>query len=111
MDRSVGFVSLRLSLALVCLIVVGACSDAGWRGFKVENQTAAPVSVTAARNGSETLLAKDLQPGQYQPITGFPGTQCVRILLVARDPLGAEVARSDQDVCLDQTWVIRTYTP
>jgi hypothetical protein len=111
MDRSVGFGSLRLGLAVVVLILVGACSDAGWRGFKVENQTAGPISVTAARNGSETVLAKDRQPGQYQPITGFPGTQCVRMLLVARDAGGAEVARSEQDVCLDQTWVIRTATP
>jgi hypothetical protein len=57
MDRSVGFGSLRLGLAVVVLILVGACSDAGWRGFKVENQTAGPISVTAARNGSETVLA------------------------------------------------------
>ena len=105
------FRSVRLGLSVVCLVVVGACSDAGWRGFKVENETAGPVSVTAARNGSESMFAKDLQPGQYQPITGFPGTQCVRMLLVARDAGGVEVARSDQDVCLDQTWVIRTSTP
>jgi hypothetical protein len=103
--------SARLGLAFTCLLVVAACSDAGWRGFKVENQTAGPVSVTATRNGSEVLLATDLQPGKYQPITGFPGTECVRMLLVARDPGGAEVARSDQVVCLDQTWVVHPSSP
>jgi hypothetical protein len=100
-----------LGLALTCVLGVAACSDAGWRGFKVENQTAVPVSVTATRNGSDVLLATDLQPGQYQPITGFPGTECVRMLLVARDPSGAEVARSDQDLCLDETWVVRPSSP
>ena len=96
------------ALAFACLVILAGCSEFGWRGFRVDNRTASPVTVTATVNGSEQVLAKDLQPGTYMPITGVPGTNCVRMLLVARDPNGAEVARSDQDVCQDQTWIVRS---
>lgn len=101
------FATMRLAVAMACVLFVSACSNFGWRGFKIDNQTSVPITVTATVNGSESTLAKDLQPGLYQPITGFPGTECRKMLLIARDGSGAEVARSDQEVCLDQTWVVR----
>lgn len=93
---------------LVSSLVLASCiPDLGWRGFKISNQTGVPITVTSTVNGHEQVLVTDLQPGLYQPITGYPGTQCVRMLLVARDAGGNEVDRSDGDVCLDQTWVVR----
>lgn len=90
-----------------CLLLVASCTDFGWRGYKIDNQTPDPITVTSTINGKDTVLVSDIEPGLYQPITGYPGSQCVSMLLIARDVAGNEVDRKDGEVCLDQTWVVR----
>ena len=96
-----------VTILAACLWLLASCSDIGWRGYKIDNQTADPITVTSTINGKETVLVSVLEPGLYQPITGYPGSQCVPMLLIARDAAGNEVDRKDGDVCLDQTWVVR----
>jgi hypothetical protein len=92
---------------LAAVVMLAACSDGGWRGFRLDNQTDAPVTVTSLVNGRESTLSIALGPGLNLPITGYPGDQCVTMTLIARDGSHQEISRFDGPVCLDQTWVIR----
>lgn len=95
------------TILAACLLLLASCSDFGWRGFRIDNQTTVPIAVTSTINGKETVLVSVIQPALYEPITGYPGSQCVQMLLIARDTAGHEVDRKDGEVCLDQTWVVR----
>ncbi len=91
-----------VTILTACLVLLASCSDFGWRGYRIENQTAGPITVTSTIDGKEAVLVSVIEPGLYQPITGYPGSHCVPMLLIARDAAGSEVDRKDGDVCLDQ---------
>src|SRR3954447_7599696 len=95
------------TILAACLLLFASCADFAWRGYKIDNQTTVAINVTSTMNGKETVLVSDIQPGLYQPITGYPGHQCVQMLLIARDTAGDEVDRRDGEVCLDQTWIVK----
>jgi hypothetical protein len=98
---------IAIGLAAVAVVLSACQSELFWQGYRIDNRTDVRISVSAIVNGGpEDVLAPHLDPGQVLPIDGYPGKDCVRILLIARDVTGHEVDRRDGDACLGQTWVV-----
>lgn len=100
-----------LALVIVMVITAGCWqSDQGPGGFRFTNQTDDPVSVVyISPNGVENAepIVHEVRPGESIVTNDdFRRDICVEGILVARNPVGVEVARRDEPICQPGEWTI-----
>jgi hypothetical protein len=98
---------------VVVIVTLGACAEQLSPEAFVMNRTRQAIDVFHVVDGSEELVNSLGEPStasHSQELFGFNWSQdgCTSGDLVARDPDGQEIARLTDQLCLGETWRIKS---